>query len=317
MLFNSPTRLGLFAALVACTSVLAAVSGEDSIFASPIRFEKRSATVDAANPSIEARSFRRHHARHGKQGARNAQPPKQAAKSCQTKRAQGQKAGGQAAKNDNNPQTSLTLLSQLVQTASSLNLANLTNDESEPDHSTNNFINFCVDQTLTNGTQNQNGSCNPVPMGQIPSVENMISTVITNPGNFKTAAKENQTFNVVVKMRNFEGGLFSDADLQYFSAPQRIDKRGYVKGHTHVVIYPMPGGFQLPNETPDPQVFSFFLGVKQPFNQDGEITVPITGGLLKGFYAVATMATAETHQGLTQPVAKHIPPDVTTYFEIS
>lgn len=39
--------------------------------------------------------------------------------------------------------------------------------------SINNYINFCVGQTVTNGLQNIAGSCNPVPMGQLPAKTNM------------------------------------------------------------------------------------------------------------------------------------------------
>jgi len=39
----------------------------------------------------------------------------------------------------------------------------------------NNFINFCVGKTITNGKQVQTGSCNSTPMGDIPSVDNMAS----------------------------------------------------------------------------------------------------------------------------------------------
>lgn len=38
----------------------------------------------------------------------------------------------------------------------------------------NNFINFCVGKTITNGEQVQTGSCNPTPMGDIPSTNNMV-----------------------------------------------------------------------------------------------------------------------------------------------
>jgi len=41
--------------------------------------------------------------------------------------------------------------------------------------SRNNFIGFCVGKTITNGKQVQTGSCNPTPMGDIPSVDNMAS----------------------------------------------------------------------------------------------------------------------------------------------
>jgi hypothetical protein len=54
--------------------------------------------------------------------------------------------------------------------------------------STNNFINFCLlsDLPLTNGQQITGGSCNPAPIGLIPSVENMPSSKFVTPPNFGT-----------------------------------------------------------------------------------------------------------------------------------
>jgi hypothetical protein len=42
--------------------------------------------------------------------------------------------------------------------------------------SRNNFINFCAGKTITNGLQVKTGSCNPTPMGDLPSVDNMVGS---------------------------------------------------------------------------------------------------------------------------------------------
>lgn len=47
--------------------------------------------------------------------------------------------------------------------------------------STNNFINSCVGKTITNGQQVTGGSCNPIPMGDIPSKNNMVSAKFSSP----------------------------------------------------------------------------------------------------------------------------------------
>lgn len=38
-----------------------------------------------------------------------------------------------------------------------------------------NFINFCTGKTISNGLQVQGGSCNPIPMGDIPAADKMVS----------------------------------------------------------------------------------------------------------------------------------------------
>ena len=48
--------------------------------------------------------------------------------------------------------------------------------------STNNFINFCSGKQITNGQQVVSGSCNPVPMGDIPAKTNMVSSKFSQPG---------------------------------------------------------------------------------------------------------------------------------------
>jgi transcription initiation factor TFIID subunit 15 len=47
--------------------------------------------------------------------------------------------------------------------------------------SKNNFINGCVGKTITNGLQIPTGSCNSVPMGDIPSSKNVPSAKFTFP----------------------------------------------------------------------------------------------------------------------------------------
>jgi transcription initiation factor TFIID subunit 15 len=54
--------------------------------------------------------------------------------------------------------------------------------------STNNFINICAGKVLTNGLQQVGGSCNGIPMGDIPEQKNTPSTLITSPQNGQDVA---------------------------------------------------------------------------------------------------------------------------------
>ena len=60
-----------------------------------------------------------------------------------------------------------------------------------------NFINFCSGETLTNGEQVRDGSCNGIVMGKIPSAQKMISAIIRNPGPGDDLG-ENEDFDVDV-----------------------------------------------------------------------------------------------------------------------
>jgi hypothetical protein len=40
---------------------------------------------------------------------------------------------------------------------------------------------FCSGKTLTNGKQVKGGSCNPIPIGDIPNTQNMVTAVFESP----------------------------------------------------------------------------------------------------------------------------------------
>jgi len=79
--------------------------------------------------------------------------------------------------------------------------------------SKNNFINFCksVKLPITNGQQIQGGSCNPAPMGVIPSSDNMPSAKFTFPKNGETV-QANKQFTISMAIRGMEAGHFVNAD---------------------------------------------------------------------------------------------------------
>jgi hypothetical protein len=169
--------------------------------------------------------------------------------------------------------------------------------------STNNFINFCIgtNQQITNGQQVQSGSCNPIPMGSIPSTQNMPASKFQSPKNLDVV-KAKTTFNVTMKIQGLTTGFFVNAESNYYSAPQQLDKTGKIVGHSHVVIQQMTSLDST--ELLDPKTFAFFKGLNDAA-QGGVLSAEVTGGLPSGAYRVASINTAANHQPCLAPVAQH------------
>jgi hypothetical protein len=170
--------------------------------------------------------------------------------------------------------------------------------------SSNNFINFCLtvpNEPITNGQQIAGGSCNPAPMGSIPSTANMPSAKFTNPKNFDVIPP-NQAFTVSLAIQGMETGHFTNAQQNYFSAPQQLNSQGQIQGHSHVVIEQLDS---LTQTTPtDPSKFSFFKGLNNPAN-NGILTADVTNGLPEGTYKISTINSAGNHQPVLVPIAQH------------
>lgn len=157
-----------------------------------------------------------------------------------------------------------------------------------------NFINFCSGERLTNGTQFREGSCNGIPMGKIPAVENMISAVILEPQLGQTVPS-GQTFNIRVQTQGLDAGSFTNPTLTYYNAPQDLSQNGQIIGHCHVTIQDL-GNSLNPTTPPDPTKFSFFKGIDDAGNGQGLLQAEVTGGLVAGFYRVCTLIGASNHQ---------------------
>jgi len=211
--------------------------------------------------------------------------------------------------NNGDPQTSLTLDPSVIQ---KINGAALAAGESDSLVSTNNFINVCVGKTITNGLQVKGGSCNPTPMGDIPSVDNMPSCKFkfpTNGGNVDA----NTAFTVILKTQGMQTGAFTNADATYFAAPQQLNNAGQIIGHNHVVIEQIPS---LDSTEPtNPRVFAFFKGLNAVAN-NGELTADVTNGLPAGTYRISSITTAANHQGVIVPVAQRGSVDDASYFTV-
>jgi len=226
----------------------------------------------------------------------------------------GGNAGNATNAGGNDPQTSLTLDSRVIAPGFANNgqnvpaagqVASLT--------STNNFINFCLTVPglpLTNGQQISTGSCNPAPMGVIPSSSNMPSSKFTNPKNGDTIAA-NQAFTITMAINNLVTGNFVNAQQNYFAAPQQVDAQGSVTGHSHVVVEALSALTQT--QPTNPKNFMFFKGLNNAA-QGGILSAAVTNGLPAGAYRLCSINTAANHQPVLVPIAQHGSLDDCVYF---
>lgn len=195
--------------------------------------------------------------------------------------------------------------------------------------SQNNFINNCVGKTLTNGFQIVEGSCNGISkshlflicdlltnsvMGDIPSKDNMVSSIIVFPESGSATIQSDTTFNISVQVTNLVAGSFTNADATYYSAPQQL-QGGKIVGHTHVTVQDL-GTNLNPTSAMDPTLFSFFKGINDDGNGEGLLSATVTGGLPAGNYRVCTMSSASNHQPVLMPVAQRGSSDDCTKFTV-
>ena len=171
--------------------------------------------------------------------------------------------------------------------------------------SSNNFINFCLtvpNLPITNGKQIATGSCNPAPMGSIPSSNNMPSAKFVSPANGDTSIVENTAFTIKMAIKNFQSGAFVNAEQNYFAAPQQLNNQGQIIGHSHVVVEALSA---LDQTTPtDPKKFAFFKGLNAAA-VNGILTADVTAGLPAGNYKLSSINTAANHQPCLVPIAQH------------
>lgn len=199
--------------------------------------------------------------------------------------------------NNGDPSTTPTLDPSVIQ-----NIDGKAQGDGQTDSlvSSNNFINYCVGKTLTDGQQVKTGSCNPTPMGDIPSVDNMPSAKFQSPKNFDTVPA-NTPFTISLQVNNLATGTFTNAANTYFAAPQQL-VGGLVKGHSHITVQQMQS---LDSTQPlDPKVFAFFKGLNEVAN-NGVLTATVTNGLPAGVYRISSINAANNHQEAVGPVAQH------------
>jgi len=202
-------------------------------------------------------------------------------------------------------QTSLTLDPSVVQTTGTGQDPPVAGQASAA-VSTNNFINFCSlglpAVPITNGLQLTDGSCNPTPIGNIPSTANIPSSKFQNPTNGATLTA-NTAFNVTLGVKNIQLGTFTDATETYYANPQTLNAQGQIIGHTHIVIESIPSVDST--AITNPVQFAFFKGVDGGQDANGNVVVPVTAGLPAGSYRMGTIMSSATHQPVIVPVAQH------------
>ncbi|QSZ33435.1 hypothetical protein DSL72_005003 [Monilinia vaccinii-corymbosi] len=230
-----------------------------------------------------------------------------------------QKGGSHAGTATSGNDASLTLASNAIQSGSfadgSEEIGAAEVGQAKSATSQNNFINFCSGATLTNGLQITTGSCNGIPMGNLPAKTAMVSSTIINPPTGGKGIPSDTTFNITVQISNLVAGSFTNADSTYFSAPQDLSG-GKVVGHTHVTVQDL-GKSLNPTTALDPTQFAFFKGINDAGNGQGLLSAVVTGGLPAGNYRVCTMASSSNHQPVIMPVAQRGTADDCTKFVVT
>ncbi|KAF8213669.1 hypothetical protein K438DRAFT_1902637 [Mycena galopus ATCC 62051] len=182
-------------------------------------------------------------------------------------------------------QSSLTLDSSVIQTTDDGQNPPVTG-QSAAATSTNNFMNFCAGQTITNGLQITTGSCNPIPSFQ-------------SPANLDTIPAST-SFNITLKTQGIQLGTFTNAAKTYFANPQTLNAQGQIIGHTHVVIE-----------------LCLLQGCRRWRGCQRQRRRPVAGGLPAGAYRMCTIVSSATHQPAIVPVAQHGSLDDCVYFTSS
>ncbi|PGH02006.1 hypothetical protein AJ79_07744 [Helicocarpus griseus UAMH5409] len=207
------------------------------------------------------------------------------------------------------PQDDSTILdASVIQRGSQLTGLENTNDRENvvPSRtSKNNFINYCYGKALTNGTKDQGGSCNGIPMGDIPSFNHMVSTLIHRPAP-NEIVKANEDLDLTIQINNLATGHFTNTDQSYFSAPQFVNKDGIIEGHVHFTVEYLGPEITPKNGPLDPREPAFFKGVRIAADKNGILVHRMPAGRLKkkGFYRFCTMTAAANHQPVIMPVAR-------------
>ena len=161
------------------------------------------------------------------------------------------------------------------------------------------FVTFFIPPVFVSAVSDQVILQIHLVMGDIPSSNNMISTIITSPQPGQDLAA-NQAFTVDLQVQNLVAGSFTNADTTYYAAPQALSN-GNIVGHTHVTIQSL--GNDLNTQTPpDPSTFAFFKGINDAGNGNGGLNASVASGLPAGFYRVCTLTSASNHQPVLMPV---------------
>ncbi|KAL0069332.1 hypothetical protein AAF712_003697 [Marasmius tenuissimus] len=169
--------------------------------------------------------------------------------------------------------------------------------------SSNNFINYCLtaNKALTNGQQSGGDSCNPIPIGTIPSSSKMPSFKFLYPKNFDTIPP-NEAFTIRLDFRNM--------DIE-MTDPLAGD--GSIKGYAQVVIEALTSLDQT--SFTDPLKVAFAAPMNSSTG-DGVLAADASKGLPAGFYRMSSKALTANHAPLAYPVLQKGAVDDVVYFQV-
>lgn len=160
---------------------------------------------------------------------------------------------------------------------------------------------FCSGKTATGGKQNKASSCSATIQGNIPSFDNMVSTLIISPKN-GAKVDTTKTLAVTIDVLHMETGFFSDAKTQYYFSPQSLNGQGIIQGHQHITIQEIGNA----NTAMDPRKFVFFQGINDKSTDGRSLSVTVPANTLKNGvqYRICSLTGANTHQPVIMPVAQ-------------
>ncbi|KAK1229449.1 hypothetical protein PQX77_007497 [Marasmius sp. AFHP31] len=179
--------------------------------------------------------------------------------------------------------------------------------------SSNNFINYCltVNKALANGQQSNDDSCNPIPMGAIPSKIRMPSFKFVFPKNFGVLPP-NEAFTIKLNFTNMDIEM-TDPEVRYLSAPQQLTSNGLIKGYARVVIEALTSFNQT--SVTDPLKVAFAASMN---HRDGDrvLTAEAPKGLPAGFYRLSSRALTANHAPIGLPVSQRGATNDVVYFQV-
>ncbi|TPX54689.1 hypothetical protein PhCBS80983_g05849 [Powellomyces hirtus] len=162
---------------------------------------------------------------------------------------------------------------------------------------------FCTNSNMvqSDGTQIRDGSCSSTALGAIPSVDNMVSTIITTPksGANVQAGQDNV---IAVDMINLDTGFFADPQINYNKQPQTLNGGGKIEGHQHITIQKLDSTTAAPDATK----FVFFKGLNDQSANGRTLSVTVPAGTFKanGLHRICSMSGTNAHQPPLMPVAQ-------------
>jgi hypothetical protein len=168
-------------------------------------------------------------------------------------------------------------------------------------------VQFCAQSGAgeATGQQQRNGGqiCSSTQQGLIPDVNNMISTMITQPQTGATV-DASQGFQVVFSVNNLMAGVSVNLQNQFLLSPQTLAGNGLIEGFEQLTIQPLASV----NRAPAAATTSFFQTLTQASDGNGRTTytVNVPAGQIQttGLHRICTMAANAGGAPVVMPVAQ-------------